>query len=169
MPPAADDLKRLFPADEAHYQFLKGLDPREQWAVKYLYDRLNIVDSKTGAMLRVNSVVIGFLGTIVVLLARFDPKILGGKVVVLSWIFINLIILMLSDLISLGWIFRLRFDRIKDETDFYRYRQQFYDVTLRRERLLRVVIGLSFTGEIMFVLIFFWLGACEIANRCTGP
>jgi hypothetical protein len=164
MPPTADDLKRLFPADEAHYQFLKTLDPREQWAVKYLYDRLNIVDSKTGAMLRVNSVIIGFLGTIAVLLARTDVKISwAGKAAVLCWITANLAILTISDLISLGAIFWLRFDRITDANDFGRYRQRFYEVTIKREGLLRIVIGLSFAGEIMFVLLFLFLAYIEIA------
>jgi len=162
MPPA-EELERLFPAEEAHYEFLKGLENKEQWAVKYLYDRLNIIDSKTGALLRVNSTIIGFLGAIAVFLARSETgPFANHKAVFLYWIVANLVILVASDLISLFGIFWLRFDRIADAADFYRYRMKFYRVTKSRERWIRTVIVLSSIGEFAFAALFVVLALMEI-------
>jgi hypothetical protein len=166
MPLDSNELKKRFPAEDAHYEFLKGLSSQEQWTVKYLYDRLNIIDSKTGAMLRVNSTIIAFLGAIVVLLARSDSIPSHDlRSFILVWIIVNLIVLASSDLLSLRGIFWLRFDHIANAADFDRYRLRFCEVTALREKRLRTVIILSFIGELGFVVLFLILACFEIAQE----
>ena len=56
--------------DKAHYAFLKQADSNELWCIKYLYDRLNIIDSKIGAILRLNGLGIGFMSVLVFQILR---------------------------------------------------------------------------------------------------
>ncbi|MBV8452819.1 MAG: hypothetical protein JOZ29_11170 [Deltaproteobacteria bacterium] len=160
------EIKRQFPREETHYEFLRTLSGQEQWTIKYLYDRLNIIDSKTGALLRVNSTIMGFLGAIVVLLARRDlvPDLTLHKGWFLFFMILDLLVLLASDIVSLIGIFWLRFDRISDPEDFNRYRRRFYEVTRRREGFLQLVVVLSITGEIGFAVIFIVLAALEIIS-----
>jgi hypothetical protein len=60
--------------DRAHVEALTQLTSQQQWAIKYLYDRLGIIDNKTSGLLRFNAVVMGFLA---VLATRFND--LGAK------------------------------------------------------------------------------------------
>ncbi len=150
------DLQR----DESHYQFLKK-HPQEQWPLGYLYMRLNIIDTKTSALLRVNSTIIGFLGGIVVFILGHGSDFPLDKKSVLLPIVGLLVVLVTSDILSFQ-IFRIRFDRIADEEDFVRYRRQFYETTARRERLIAWVLRLSLFGELGFVLLFICLAVIRI-------
>lgn len=146
--------------EEAHYAYLTGLDPGKQWGVKYLYDRLNIIDAKTSALLRVNSTIIGFLGAIVALIPRAQPGFPPHKGLFLIFAIAILMILAASDILSLR-IFRLKFDHVENN-DFVKYRDHFFEVTHQRQKVLGWVIRLSRIGELGFVILFVGLAFFEL-------
>jgi hypothetical protein len=156
-------LSQKIMSDEAHYQFLKA-HPNEQWGVGYLYTRLNIIDSKTNALLRVNNTIIGFLGAIVVFILGHGSDFPLDKKSILLPIIGLLLVLVTSDCLSF-LVFRIRFDRIADENDFVRYRRAFYKTTALRERLITWVSGLSLIGELGFVLLFVCLAVQELRHH----
>jgi hypothetical protein len=163
MDPAQDVFPDNLKSDEYHYQFLKK-NPEVQWPLGYLYTRLNVIDTKTSALLRVNSTIIGFLGAIVVFLLGRGSEFPVDKRYVLVPIIFLLVVLVTSDILSFQ-IFRIRFDRIADDADFVRYRRTFYELTARREKIIAWVLRLSFVGELGFVVLFTCLALQELSRH----
>lgn len=163
--------------DKAHYAFLQA-DAQakdEQWCIKYLYDRLNIIDSKIGAILRLNGLGIGFMSVLVFQILRSlqgchatatIPPLLPGTALaancqpLVGWpgIFLlmaALVFLLLAAAVFLGLtVFYLRFDRIAGKADFEPYKERFFRLTIERERKLRWAMYLTAAGLCVFVLTF---------------
>jgi hypothetical protein len=147
--------------ERAHYRFLGSLPGPEQWAIKYLYDRLNILDSKAGALMRSNGMIIGFLGAIVVGLLRDANVQTGVRGFALAGIIVIFALLARAEVLSFR-IFGLQFDRVEDERDLARYLEVFFDVTMRRECELGRALTLSKMGTFGFILLFFGLAVFEL-------
>jgi hypothetical protein len=150
-----------------HWRFLKRLEGPQQWAIKYLYDRLNILDSKAGALMRTNGMIIGFLGAIVAgLLLRGETKLGWVHAVVLAGIVVVFALLAYAEALSFR-IFALRFDRIRGSDDLPRYLEVFFRITIRREEELGRALTLSKWGTGGFVLLFVCLAVYELL-RAAG-
>lgn len=138
-------------AEAAHYAALAARKD-DQWYVKYLYDRLSIIDNKTSALLRLNGVILGFVTVAVFRVIE------NNQLVPLPGLFLGVsatifLLLFLAETQSFQ-IFYLRFDRVLDEADFVRYLSTFYDITLRRETIFRRLRLYSFLGTWLFSLTF---------------
>tara|TARA_R110002096_G_scaffold101831_1_gene225247 strand:+ start:2070 stop:2624 length:555 start_codon:yes stop_codon:yes gene_type:complete len=160
--------------DKAHYAFLKQADSNELWCIKYLYDRLNIIDSKIGAILRLNGLGIGFMSVLVFQILRSiescsagaagaaatDAGIAATCQPLIPWpgIFLLMaavIFVLLFAAVYLGLtVFYLRFDRIGDAVDFDAYKERFFRLTIERERKLRWALNLTGAGLLVFVTTF---------------
>jgi hypothetical protein len=139
--------------DANHYLALCQLHAPEQWAVKYLYDRLNIIDNKTSALLRFNGVALGFLAVLGSRLAESDAltahippgPYLGGCFVILLW-------LSYAEYQAFR-IFYLHFDRVTSDRTFEQYKQTFFQITCEREGRFRKALWASRIGGLLFVVL----------------
>jgi hypothetical protein len=154
--------------EDKHWQFIQKVDTAENWKIKYLHDRLSIIDAKAGSLLRVNSTIMGFLGAIVALIPRLPPgtNFPRYRTAVLIVIMVILIILALCDILSL-YIFKVRFYREEDPPEvapanLEAYHQFLAPVTRLREQILSWLILLSAIGELGFAALFISLTFSEI-------
>lgn len=135
-----------------HYQTLQNLK-EEQWQIKYLYDRLSIVDNKTSALMRVNGVMMGFVTVATFRVIELKTQIVplpGLFLLVSTIIFISLFV---AEIYSFS-IFYLKFDRINNIEDFHRYKDTFFTITIARERKFRRLRNWSFAGAFIFSILF---------------
>ena len=147
--------------EEDHYNFLKDCGP-DQWPIKYLYDRLGILDNKAGALARFNAVVIGFLSTAVFQVISHSRSTGGDGTAVLATKHPDVLLwAILLILLTLGYaeylssrIFSLKFDRIKDAGDLERYKRNFFIITLKREKAFRLALRMTTIGNAIFLLLF---------------
>src|SRR5262245_8233570 len=85
-----------------------GLTEQERWGVKYLYDRLGIIDNKTSALLRFNGVAMGFLAVLVSRILE-RPELFAQPRVLLVIVAVALSLFGYAECLSFR-IFWLRFD-----------------------------------------------------------
>jgi hypothetical protein len=139
--------------DRVHYEFLKNKDD-VQWPIKYLYDRLNILDSKTSALLRFNGVMLGFVAVLALrIIESKDLNLrphpgwyLGGCVVIL-------LLLTFAEWQAFK-IFSLQFDRINPPTrTLADFENAFFETTCLREKIYASVLTASKIGGLLFVLL----------------
>src|SRR5207248_7558619 len=94
----------------------------------------------------------GFVSLAVFRIAFHDTKgDIPAPGLILMTCFANLFTLGIAEILSI-FIFWLRFDRIADARDLQRYKDEFFAVTLRRERILRWIIASSIIGNAIFLL-----------------
>ena len=157
--------------EDAHWEYIKALVPDQGWKIKYLHDRLTIIDTKASALLRVNSTIMGFLGAIVALIPRlpagehFPPH----PTIVLSAIIVILTVLAICDILSL-YIFRLHFYRGTTTTtdpvaSLDEYHKDLEPLTTQREQIVSWLILLSSVGELGFAALFIILTLSELGLR----
>jgi hypothetical protein len=160
--------------EAAHYDFLKSEAAAEdRWPIKYLYDRLGIVDNKTGALARFNGVVIGFLSVVVFRIVELQSK-LSAPDAVPSFVSQYADLMLLAALVilaALGYaeilasqIFYLRFDRIKNAGDLERYKRNFFEITIKREGLFRRALLFSNLGNALFLSLFVLIILFQLAQ-----
>lgn len=139
-------------ADHSHYAALGGLKD-DQWQIKYLYDRLGVVDNKTSALLRLNGVIMGFVTVAVFRVIELQEKIVPFPGLFLLFSSIIFLLLFYAEYASFR-IFYLRFDRIYDQNDFEKYKETFFRITVQRESIFRRLRITSFLGTFLFSLMF---------------
>ncbi|WP_147385593.1 hypothetical protein [Oleomonas cavernae] len=151
--------------EDAHYQTLLLLKD-EQWNIKYLYDRLNIIDSKSSALLRFNGVIFGFLGLLVFrLVDKFDPLTQQSPFpypfsMMLLCLFCFLFLAYAE--FCCGIIFYLKFDRITDIKYLECYKKNFFNITIDRERWFRRALLSTYLGNFIFVGLFIAITVNEL-------
>ena len=143
--------------DRAHFDALTGAADPQRWGIKYLYDRLGIIDNKTSALLRFNGVAMGFLAVLSSrILERpelfFEPR----KLMVIATI--ALLLFGYAEVQAFE-IFSLRFDRIAQDRSFDEYKAAFFDVTCRRENYYRQAFVASAVASSAFFVVILWLSA----------
>ena len=153
--------------DQYHFEHLQALDSRQQWAVKYLYDRLGIIDNKTSALLRVNGIIIGFV-TVAVFRVAEKPDIVAWPVVFLSVCAAIFLLLAFAEIMG-ARIFYLAFDRVTPERTFADYRDTTMEITIKREGQYRALLWTSVLGMTLFIVLFLAVTAADIVKLSWHP
>ena len=148
--------------DRAHFDYLiavrgtaPGLTDQERWGVKYLYDRLGILDNKTSALLRFNGVAMGFLAVLVSRILE-KPELFAIPRGLVLFAAFALLLFGFAEMRAFQ-IFWLRFDRIGGDRTFEIYKDAFFTVTCRREEYYRQAFAASGAAAFMFFLGILWM------------
>jgi hypothetical protein len=140
--------------DKTHFNALVALSPGQQWGVKYLYDRLNIIDSKTSALLRFNGIALGFLTLLALRIleahATLNLRPYAGSYLALCCV---IFILLSYAEYQAFCIFYLKFDRITAHRSFDDYLEAFFRITCSRERRYHRALWASAVGGALFVFL----------------
>jgi hypothetical protein len=148
--------------DKAHLDELVKLDAREQWAVKYLYDRLGIIDNKTSALLRFNAVAMGFLAVLATRIGEPGSAVQAPKLL-LGLSLLTFAMLAVAEYEAFR-IFYLHFDRIAGGRTFDDYKNTFFEITCERGKRYRTALWVSGLGGMLFTLLF----AVLILQKISG-
>jgi hypothetical protein len=154
--------------DRTHYAALTALKD-EQWTIKYLYDRLGIIDNKTSALLRFNGVAMGFLGVLVSRILERPSLVAAPR----GLLFVAMLILAIFAFAE--WkafqIFWLHFDRIGPERSVHEYKEAFFEITCQREICYRQAFRASALAAAGFFMVIIWMavpvlvGAVALASH----
>ncbi|TCT03158.1 hypothetical protein [Aquabacter spiritensis] len=144
--------------DIFHFEALSAR--KDQWAIKYLYDRLGIIDSKMSSLLRVNGIIMGFV-TVAVFKVVEKSDIISWPILFLSVCIAIFILLAWAEIMGTR-IFYLAFDRISPDRPFDVYRDTTIQITLKRERQYRFALWTSAVGMGLFILLFMAVAMLEI-------
>lgn len=143
--------------DVKHVETLRGLEGPDQWTIKYLYDRLGIIDNKTSALLRFNGVAMGFLS---VLMSRIleHHQLFVRPVLLLALCLVTLLAFGFAELAAFK-IFWLKFDRLADggPAEIGRYKRNFSEITCDRERKYRSAFKVSAAASLGFFVVISWM------------
>jgi hypothetical protein len=143
--------------DREHFDALTGpgISDPQRWGVKYLYDRLGILDNKTSALLRFNGVAMGFLAVLVARIIERPDLFAQPR---------KLMLLATGTLFCFGFaeiqafnIFWLRFDRVTQSRTFDQYKTTFFEITCRREGYYRQAFVASALGSLAFFVVILWM------------
>jgi hypothetical protein len=148
--------------DKAHFDELVKLDAREQWAVKYLYDRLGIIDNKTSALLRFNAVAMGFLAVLATRIGEPGTAVQAPKSL-LGLALLTFILLAVAEYEAFR-IFYLRFDRIAGGRTLDDYKSAFFEITCEREKRYRTALWVSGLGGLLFTSLFIVMILQKVSN-----
>lgn len=148
--------------DRHHFEQLQELDGRQQWAVKYLYDRLGIIDNKTSALLRVNGIIIGFV-TVAVFRVAEKPDIVAWPIIFLGVCAAIFLLLAFAEIMG-ARIFYLAFDRVTPERTFDAYRDTTMEITIKREGQYRALLWTSVLGMALFIVLFLAVTAADMVK-----
>jgi hypothetical protein len=141
--------------DRAHFDALTQLHESQRWGIKYLYDRLGIIDNKTSALLRFNGVAMGFLAVLVSrILERPELFVEPRKLTVVATIALFLFGYAEVQAFNIFW---LRFDRVAQNRSLAEYKDAFFDVTCRREGYYRQAFIASVVAAIAFFVVILWM------------
>ncbi|MDI4658541.1 hypothetical protein [Xanthobacter autotrophicus] len=151
--------------DRSHFDCLQNLTSQQQWAVKYLYDRLGIIDNKMSALLRLNGIVIGFL-TVAVFRVAENSAIVPWPILFLSACFIVFLLLTIAEIMG-ALIFYLKFDRVTASRTFDDYCKTAMAITITREREYRAAFWTSVAGIALFILMFLAVTGADIYKLST--
>ena len=141
--------------DQAHFASLIALDERERWGIKYLYDRLGIIDNKTSSLLRFNGVAMGFLA---ILASRILERheLVANPRALLVVAMIALLLFGFAEYQALK-IFWLQFDRIGPGRSVGDYKEAFFDITCKRENYYRQAFRASCAAAVAFFIVILWM------------
>ncbi|ABS66442.1 hypothetical protein Xaut_1193 [Xanthobacter versatilis] len=166
MPDTSFKLNPTLEDDENHFGYLKKLEGPEQWAVKYLYDRLGIIDNKMSALLRLNGIIIGFLSLAVFRVAE-NSKIVTWPIIFLSMCVVVFVVLTYAEIMG-ARIFYLAFDRVTPSRTFDDYCKTAMNITITRERQYRQAFWASVGGIALFILMFMFVAVGDIYKLSTA-
>ena len=141
--------------DRVHFARLIELDEKQRWGIKYLYDRLGIVDNKTSALLRFNGVAMGFVA---VLASRIldRPDLFAHPRPLLVVIVVALGLFGIAEARALK-IFWLHFDRIGPGRTPDEYKEAFFEITCKREGYYQQAFRASCAAVVAFFVVILWM------------
>lgn len=152
--------------DQSHFDCLQGLTSQQQWSVKYLYDRLGIIDNKMSALLRLNGIILGFL-TVAVFRVAENSGIIPWPIIFLSTCFVIFVLLTIAEIMG-ALIFYLKFDRITSKRTFEDYCTTAMRITISRERQYRAAFWTSAAGIALFIVLFLFVTVGDIIKLSTA-
>lgn len=165
MPDTSFKLNPTVEDDQSHFRHLMTLAGPEQWAVKYLYDRLGIIDNKMSALLRLNGIIIGFLSLAVFRVAE-NAKIVPWPILFLVMCVVVFTVLTYAEVMG-ARIFYLAFDRVTPLRTFDEYCKTAMTITITRERQYRQAFWASVVGIALFILMFLIVAVGDIYKLYT--
>jgi hypothetical protein len=121
--------------------------------VNYLYERLNIVDTKASSLLTFNSILMAVVGfTVTAGFGKESPQLslnhcpCGLKLLLIIWLISSFCCLRISF---------LKWARLRDAEDFDAYTRKIAEVTIRRTRWYNFALGLM-VGDlgVLAILMF---------------